>query len=72
MMNNKFLLYSTGNYIQYPVISHNGKEYEKNVYMYNCGEEMATHSSVLAWRIPGTEERGGLLSEITQSRTRLK
>ena len=24
--------------------------------------EMATHSSVLAWRIPGTEEPGGLLS----------
>ena len=23
---------------------------------------MATHSSVLAWRIPGTEEAGGLLS----------
>ena len=25
-------------------------------------EEMATHSSVLAWRIPWTEEPGGLLS----------
>ena len=24
--------------------------------------EMATHSSVLAWRIPGTGESGGLLS----------
>ena len=24
--------------------------------------EMATHSSVLAWRIPGTPEPGGLLS----------
>ena len=24
--------------------------------------EMATHSSVLAWRIPGMGERGGLLS----------
>ena len=23
---------------------------------------MATHSSILAWRIPGTEEPGGLLS----------
>ena len=23
---------------------------------------MATHSSILAWRIPGTEESGGLLS----------
>ena len=28
-MNSKVLLYSTGNYIQYPVTSHNGKEYEK-------------------------------------------
>ena len=25
-------------------------------------EEMATHSSVLAWRIPGTAEPGGLPS----------
>ena len=25
-------------------------------------EEMATHSSVLAWRMPWTEEPGGLLS----------
>ena len=26
-INNKALLYSTGSYIQYPVINHNGKEY---------------------------------------------
>ena len=26
---NKVLLYNTGNYVQYPVINHNGKEYEK-------------------------------------------
>ena len=26
------------------------------------GEEMATHSSVLAWEIPWTEEPGGLQS----------
>ena len=25
-------------------------------------KEMATHSSILAWKIPGTEEPGGLLS----------
>ena len=25
-------------------------------------EEMATHSSILAWRIPWTEETGGLQS----------
>ena len=36
-------------------------------------KEMATHSSVLVWRIPGTEEPGGLSSYgVTQSRTRLK
>ena len=28
----------------------------------NDSMEMATHSSVLAWRIPGTGEPGGLLS----------
>ena len=36
-------------------------------------KEMATHSSVLAWRIPGTGEPGGLPSMgIAQSRTQLK
>ena len=34
--------------------------------------EMATHSSVLAWRIPGMGEPGGLPSVGSQSRTRLK
>ena len=33
---------------------------------------MATHSSVLAWRIPGTAEPGGLLSMGSQSWTWLK
>ena len=28
-INNKVLLYNTGNYIQHPVVNHNGKEYEK-------------------------------------------
>ena len=35
-------------------------------------KEMATHSSVLAWRIPGTGEPGGLPSMGSQSWTRLK
>ena len=36
-------------------------------------KEMATHSSVLAWRIPGTGKRGGLPSMGShKSRTRLK
>ena len=33
---NKVLLYSTGNYILYPGINHNGKEYKKEcMYVYN-------------------------------------
>jgi len=35
-------------------------------------KEMATHSSVLGWRIPGTGEPGGLPSLGSQSQTRLK
>ena len=34
-------------------------------------KEMATHSSILAWRIPWTEESGGLQSTGSQSWTRL-
>ena len=32
------------------------------LYFHAWEKEMATHSSVLAWRIPGTAEPGGLLS----------
>ena len=36
-INNKVLRYSTGNYIQYPIINHNGKEYiKKRMYMCVC------------------------------------
>ena len=35
-------------------------------------KEMATHSGVLAWRIPGMGKPGGLLSMGSQSWTRLK
>ena len=38
-INNKVLLYSTGKYIQYPMINHNGKEYKKEciyIYIYIC------------------------------------
>ena len=36
-INNKVLMYTTGNYIEYPVINHNGKEYLRKVgiYVYN-------------------------------------
>ena len=35
-------------------------------------EGMATHSSVHAWRIPWTDEPGGVQSIALQSRIRLK
>ena len=35
-------------------------------------KEMATHSSVLACRVPGMAEPGGLPSGVSQNRTRLK
>ena len=34
-------------------------------------ESMATHSSILAWRIPWTEETGALQSMGSQSQTQL-
>ena len=37
------------------------------------GEGMATHSSIRAWRVPWTEESGGLLSMgVTKSWTQLR
>ena len=36
------------------------------------GEGNGTHSSTLAWKIPWTEEPGGLPSMGSHSRTRLK
>ena len=35
-------------------------------------KEMVTHSSTLAWRIPWTEEPGGLQSMAWQIRTKLR
>ena len=38
-INSKILLYSTENYIQYPVINHNRKEYLKKECIYICVTE---------------------------------
>ena len=35
-INSKVLLQSTDDYIQYPVINHNGKEYVKKECVYTC------------------------------------
>ena len=34
----------------------------ERLHVHALEKEMATHSSILAWRIPGTEEPNGLLS----------
>ena len=36
---------STGNYIQYPVINHNGKDY---IYMYTCITESLCGTAVIS------------------------
>ena len=42
------------------------------IYVPVVEKEMASHSSILAWRIPGTEELGTAIYGVAQSRTRLK
>ena len=52
---NKVLLYSTGNYIQYPVANHNGKEYrnrkEKKSLLLLVGKPMCSTSHIVLQRI---------------------
>ena len=38
------------------------REFTFTFHFHALEKEMATHSSVLAWRIPGTEDPGGLPS----------
>ena len=42
-----------------------------NILLLHMGKEMATHSSILAWRIPWMEEPGGLQSRVAKSPTGL-
>ena len=46
--------------------------YSVTFHFHALEKEMATHSSVLAWRIPGKGEPGGLLIWGRKSLTRLK
>ena len=41
---------------------HEESDMTEQLHFHALEKEMATHSSVLAWRIPGTGELGGLLS----------
>ena len=42
-INNKVLLQSTGNYTQYPVINHNGKEYKKRMSSHFAAQQRLAH-----------------------------
>jgi len=49
------------------------RDFTFTFHFHALAKEMATHSSVLAWRLPGTGKPGGLLSYgVAQSRTLLK
>ena len=46
-LNNKVLLYSAGNYIQYPVVNQNGKEYRKEyIYIYCVIESLCCTAEI--------------------------
>ena len=51
---------------------HNELDTTERLHFHALEKEMATHSSVLAWRIPGTGEPGGLPSMGSHSQTQLK
>ena len=44
-ISNKVLLYSTENYIQYPVINHNGKEHKRRMYINICTTESLCYAA---------------------------
>ena len=50
-INNEFLLCGTGNYIQYPIINHIRKEYEKEyiyiLYMYIYQNHFVRHQKLI-------------------------
>ena len=43
---NKVLLYSTGNYIQYPMNNHDGKEYKTDAYLCVCTESLCCTTEI--------------------------
>ena len=51
---------------------HEESDTTEQLHFHALEKEMATHSSVLAWRIPGMGEPGGLLSMGLHSQTGLK
>ena len=46
-INNTVPLYSPGNYMPFPVLNHNGKEYEKEAFVCSCTTESLCCTSVI-------------------------
>ena len=46
-INNKVLMYSTGSYIQYPMINHDGKEFKKKMNEYIYITESLCYTAVI-------------------------
>ena len=68
-INNKVLLYSTGNYIQSPGINHNGKEYKKECraslvaqWLRICLPMQGTRVRALVWEDPTCRGAAGPVS----------
>ena len=66
---NSYLLHHQGNPARFFLDCHGAarslarlNDFSFTFHFHALEEEMATHSSVLAWRIPGMAEPGGLLS----------
>ena len=55
-------LHSDFSHFYYPAFPYQLSDFSFTFHFHALEKEMATHSSVLAWRIPGTGEPGGLLS----------
>ena len=68
--NNVLIVLST---VRFRVLVKLESDTTERLHFHALEKEMATHSSVLAWRIPGMGEPGRLPSMgVAQSRTRLK
>ena len=55
-------LHSDFSHFYYPAFPYRLSDFSFTFHFHALEKEMATHSSVLAWRIPGTGEPGGLQS----------
>ena len=67
-ISNKVLLYSTGNAIQYPVINHKGKEYEKEyIHMYWIGQKVHLGFSTTCYGKTQSNQYTSIQPNITES-----